>query len=105
MKDRLKPGSRQAWPKALCQEGAPGSGNGGAGKHVGGQEELVEGRGVGVCPRLPGEGTGQDDEGSQQRGWGPPMTGLVAPELRMGVLCVYRGQQLLWDSHLHHPLP
>ena len=41
-----------------------------------GQEELlVEGTGVGVCPRLPGEGTGQDDEGSQQRGRGPPRTG------------------------------
>lgn len=42
---------------------------------VGQEELLVEGRGVGVCPRLPGEGTGQDDEGSQQRGWGPPRTG------------------------------
>ena len=51
-------GEQTGLAKALCQEGAPGSGKfvGWETRRQGQKELLVEGRGVGVCPRLPGGG-------------------------------------------------
>lgn len=106
MKDRLEAGGAdRPGPRHSARNRLLGVGNPWAGKRVGRTRGAAGGgEGVGVCPRPPGRAQASMERAGCRGGGGPPSTGWQHLSSGRASLCVYRGQQLLSDCHLHHPL-